>query len=319
MPSGRRLVMNRRDFLASSAIAVAVQSLPVFAASDNIKFGVASINWVPSLEQAIPLIGKLGFAGVEPFAQNVAKYRADPAALKALLDAAGLVLISCSNNGAVMSTDFLDPAKAQQTISDHVAFARNFLHFFGCDHFKISVGSRHDDTPMTAAQIKQMSTTLNEIGRQTIELGIRLAPHPLIGSPLERESEVRGVMDSTDPRYVGIVMDTGHLTLGGIDPVKIIRDYFPRIAEIHLKDTEAKYRGWTGPSYRDPRPYRVAGSANCGGVDFPAIYKMMQVRGYSGFCSLDIDGFDVNGDTADLVAANARYLTDTLHVPLAPR
>jgi sugar phosphate isomerase/epimerase len=267
----------------------------------------------------IASIGKMGFAGVEPFAHNVTKYRADPAAFKALLDAAGLVLISCSSSGAAMSTDFLDPAKAQQTISDHVAFARDFLHFFGCDHFKISIGPRRDDTPMTAAQIKQISATLNEIGRQTIDMGIRLAPHPLIGSPLEREPEVRGVMDSTDPRYVWIVTDTGHLTLGGIDPVKIIRDYFPRIAEVHIKDTEAKYRGWTGPSYRDPRPYRIAGSANGGGVDFPAIFKILRARGYRGFCSLDIDGFDIDGDTAALVAANAKYLTDVLHVPLTPR
>jgi len=52
---------------------------------------------------------------------------------------------------------------------------------------------------------------------------------------------MRWVMDHTDPKYVWMTADTGHLVLGGGDPAKIISDYFPRVSEIHLKDTYAKY------------------------------------------------------------------------------
>lgn len=100
------------------------------------------------------------------------------------------------------------------------------------------------------------------------------------------------------------------------DPLKIISDYFPRVAEVHLKDVETKYKGWRGPSYRDPRPYRVAGTPTSGGVDFPAIYRFLQRRGYNGFCSLDLDGFNFQGTTIDLVVANSRYLVSELKVPL---
>lgn len=303
----------RRDILRMMPAAAILLTGRAQAAASDIRFGVASVEWNPGFEATIPLIGKLGFAGIEPFRNAIVKYEADPAALKAQLDAAGLSLITCSAHPAVMSTDFLDPAKAQQTIADHVAFARGFLRYFGCDHFKISLGPKRGDALMTNDQLKQMAATLNAIGKQTADAGIRLAPHPLIGSPLERESEVRTIMEMTDPRYVWLTTDTGHLTLGGMDPLRIISDYFDRVAEVHLKDTDPKYRGWTGPSYRDPAPYRVMGT---GGVDFLAIYKLLISRGYKGWCSLDIDGTNIPGTTADVAAANEKYLIDRLDVPL---
>jgi inosose dehydratase len=301
-----------------AAVALAGQALKAQASS--IRYGVASVAWLPSLEETIPRVAAIGLDGIEPFRNAVQKYESDPAVLKAVLDKAGLTLITCSNiGGTIMSNDFLDPTKADQTISDHVAFARGFLRYFSCDHFKITVGGRRGDTPMTAEQLKQVASTLTAIGRQTADMGIRLAPHPSIGSPLEREQEIRAVMDLTDPRYVWLTTDTGHITIGGTDPVKLVSDYFPRVAEVHLKDVEAKYRGWTGASYRDPRPYRTMGEPAGGGVDFVALHKLLQDRGYKGWCSLDLDGTERDGNTGDIVAANAHYLTDTLKVKLRPR
>ena len=62
---------------------------------------------------------------------------------------------------------------------------------------------------------------------------------------------MRRCMELTDPKYVWMTADTGHLVLGGGDAAQIISDYFPRIAEIHLKDTYAKYSlRWTAPPDR---------------------------------------------------------------------
>ena len=91
------------------------------------------------------------------------------------------------------------------------------------------------------------------------------------------------------------------------------------MAEVHFNDVEAKYRGSSGASYRDPRPYRTMGTTVGGGVDFVGIHKLLQDRGYKGWCSLDLDGTERDGDTGDIVAANARYLTDVLKVKLTPR
>ena len=67
-------------------------------------------------------------------------------------------------------------------------------------------------------QLKRLADTLNEIGRQTIAMGIRLAPHPHIWGPMERERDVRRVMELTDPKYRGEGRGegrAGHVDAGG--------------------------------------------------------------------------------------------------------
>ena len=80
--------------------------------------------------------------------------------------------------------------------------------------------------------------------------------HPHIWGPMEREHEVRRVIELTDPKCVWLTTDTGHLTLGGMDAVRIMGDYFPRIAEVHLKDTYAKFRGNTSTADAGAAPNR---------------------------------------------------------------
>ena len=113
------------------------------------------------------------------------------------------------------------------------------------------MGSRPEGGP-SDDQLKTLANTLNEIGRQTIGFGVRLAPHPHIWGPMERDHEIRKVMALTDPR-LWLTADTAHLTLGGGDALQIITDYFPRLAEVHMKDTYPRYRGNTAtPTSRTP-------------------------------------------------------------------
>ncbi len=191
--------------------------------------------------------GRLGFDGIEPFRQHILKYLADPAALKKQCDAAGIAISSCSNGGGKgFTTNFIDRQQTAQTVKDHVAYARDFiLPVAGPTAFKFNMGRRPDGGVMTDDHIKIVAETLNEIGRQTIAFGIKAAPHPHLWGPLEREHEVRLAMELTDPAHVFMTADTAHLTLGGMDPLRIITDYYPRVAEIHYKDCLPKYRGNT--------------------------------------------------------------------------
>jgi len=91
---------------------------------------------------------------------------------------------------------------------------------------------------------------------------------------MEREHDMRTVMAHTDPKYVWLTADTAHLTLGGGDAVQIISDYFPRIAEVHMKDTYPKYRGNTSTPDAGGTPSgKPVHNLGVGGVDFPALSK----------------------------------------------
>jgi inosose dehydratase len=301
-------------------------------ANPDIRYGSTSSLWDQRhpIEWAIRRMAALGMQGIEPYARQIEAHRSNPLALKRLFDAAGVKMVDVSNGAKGQSTNFIDPDQTRKTIADHVAFARDFLQPFGCDLWKCNMGARPAQ-PTTDDQLRRLADTLNEIGRQTIAMGIRLAPHPHIWGPVEREPEVRRMMELTDPAYVWLTPDTGHLTLGGMDAVKIMGDYFPRIAEVHLKDTYAKYRGnLATPTREQHQVASVYHNLGGGGVDFPAVMKLLRDRRFKGWVLLDLDGprpgddgFDAIGGNLDLaiddyIAHNINYLRVILGVRLPP-
>ena len=298
----------------------------------DILFGTTSSIWgrQHDIVWAVKRIAALGLQGIEPYGDAIEKYRKNPMELKKIFDEAGITFIDASNGEMGQSTNFIDPGEIPKTIADHVAFARDLLQPLGSDHWKVNMGRRPPGGP-SDDQLKRLANTLNEIGRQTIAMGIRLAPHPHIWGPLERERDMRRAMELTDPKYVWMTADTGHLVLGGGDPAQIINDYFPRIAEVHLKDTYAKYRGNTStPTEEEHRAASVYHNLGGGGVDFPAVFKVLRDRHYKGWAIFDLDGprkgddgFDAIGGNLDLavddyLAHNINYLRDVLGVRLPP-
>jgi inosose dehydratase len=264
------------------------------------------------------LMQSLDFPGVEPYRGGNMTWVGRPRELKALLDAHGIRLITCSNGGPDQSTEFIDPAGRQRTIDDHVAFCRDFLSVFGCRWFKINMG-RRPTAGTTDEEIKAIAETINQLGRRTRELGITIAPHPHIWGPIERPEEVRRLLELTDPALVGWIPDTAQLNLGGGDPLQLIADYYDRLAAVHWKDSKASYRGYTGPTpsremHEQEILYKDLGA---GGVDHPGIWRLLVERGYQGWITLDLDPPRRNegeGTVEEKMRINQRYLHETLKV-----
>jgi inosose dehydratase len=305
--------MTRRQLLSLPLAAAAATA----ADPGSIRFAYSGYVWQNNVEEGIRAIARYGFHGIEPFRQHVLPYLEKPQALKNLLSEAGISLVTCSNGGP-MSIDFIDPTKVQQTIDDHVRFAQEFVRHFGCRHFKINLGRRPEGGP-TDEQLRTMARALNELGKRTNAVGVRLAPHPHIWSPLERPEEVEKVMQMTSPGYVSFVADTAHLTLGGIDPVQFIRKNYTRIVAFHFKDTEAKYRGHTGPTptQEEHRKINLYKNLGTGGVDFPAIHTVLRQRRFRGWVTLDFDPpRPGEGTIEENIEHNRKYLIDVLGVKL---
>ncbi len=351
---------SRREFLATagafagaaSAVAAlgpanawasAGQSLdPVDA---NIRYGITGALWGDWVNGNLRMwtdmgkiaadIARVGLQGFEPYGGQVGAYLGDPLSLRKVCNEAGIVLIDVGDlppgwgqaphgphpGGGVANrtSPWLDPQGNAELIARMASFARDFLAPCGCDHWKTNMGSRPEGGP-SEDQLKRLADTLNAIGERTIGYGVRLAPHPHIWGPMEREHEVRTVIELTDPRYVWLTTDTGHLTLGGMDAVKIISDYFPRIAEVHLKDTFPRFRGnKSTPTRAEFRKASVYHDLGSGGVDFPAVLKVLRDRNFKGWVALDLDAprpNDGTGSIDDNLAVNIRYLRDRLHVRL---
>ena len=68
------------------------------------------------------------------------------------------------------------------------------------------------------------------------ERGLRVALHPHHGTVVERPEDVERLLDVSG---VGLCLDTGHVMVGGGDPVAIARTAGSRVIHVHLKDADA--------------------------------------------------------------------------------
>ena len=57
--------------------------------------------------------------------------------------------------------------------------------------------------------------------------------HPETGTYVEAPWEIEEVLDRSD---IGLCLETGHMMLGGGDPVAMLRDWGDRVNHVHLKD-----------------------------------------------------------------------------------
>jgi len=288
---------------------------PHFAVGSAL-FGV----FVPIDEDQVRLVSELGFPGLELYGESMGDYVDRLPDLKALLDRYGVTLITISNRGTVNGrpVDFISPELRQETIDDHVEWVKKNHTYFGCQHFKINMG-RRSPQGTSDEDLKVLADSLNQLGQATMEMGVRLSPHPHIWGPIERPEEIHRLMELTDPRYVYLLPDTAHLNLGGGDPLELIRQYYDRIYAIHWKDTKASYRGFTGstPTREEHVKEILYKDLGTGGVDIPGIWKLLLERGYSGWITLDLDPPRPNegeGTYADKLRINHRFLKDVLKV-----
>jgi sugar phosphate isomerase/epimerase len=325
-------MLTRRSLVAGMAAAAAAHALkPLDPVDTNIYYGITGALWgdwpngalrmSTDMQHIIDTTARFGLQGIEPYSRQIVDYLNKPLVLKQMCDAAGIRLIDVGdwppmklNPNAWLSKD-----GNAELVTAMANFARDFLAPCGCDHWKTNMGPRPAGGP-SEEQLKFLAQTLNEIGRQTIKVGVRLAPHPHIWGPMEREHEMRRVMELTDPRYVWLTADTAHLTLGGGDAVKIIRDYFPRVAEVHLKDTYARYRGNTAtPTQAEHAKASLYHNLGAGGVDFPALFTLLRDRKFKGWVVYDLDAprpGDGTGGIEQNLAVNIDYLRKELGVRL---
>jgi sugar phosphate isomerase/epimerase len=345
---------NRREFisfaLALSGATVAASLLDnssVWGATPQsldpidpyIRFGITGSLWgdwpngnfrmSTDMPRIISDTARFGLQGIEPYSRQVVQFLGKPLALKRMCDAAGITLIDVGDlppvqpppgsAGSPRSNPWINADGNAELIGAMVNFAHDFLAPCGCNHWKTNMGGRPEGGP-SDDQLKTLANTLNEIGRQTIAFGVRLAPHPHIWGPMERDHEIREVMALTDPRYVWLTADTAHLTLGGGDALQIISDYFPRLAEVHMKDTYPRYRGNTAtPTQAEHQKASLYHNLGAGGVDFPAIFKVLRDRKFKGWVVYDLDAprpGDGTGGIQDNLAVNINYLRNVLHVKL---
>jgi inosose dehydratase len=124
--------------------------------------------------------------------------------------------------------------------------------------------------------------------------GLQLVFHPHCDATIETEADIEKLLALTDPRLVGLCMDTGHHLYSGGDPVGFWRRHHARMPYLHLKSMNAamldtvrrENLSWGAAVARG-----VTEEPARGAVDFEGLAAALKDTGYRGYAIVEQDMF----------------------------
>ena len=100
-------------------------------------------------------------------------------------------------------------------------------------------GAYHRPAELDPDGWKALTTNSDTLGRLLFEeYGLHLRFHPHADYHVETQAQTERFLDDTDPRYVSLCLDTGHLAYRQADVPAIIRKYPERIGYVHIKQMD---------------------------------------------------------------------------------
>ena len=102
-----------------------------------------------------------------------------------------------------------------------------------------TTGAFLEPAEVTEEEWATLIRSTNELGRIIEgEYGVRLQFHPHADSHVETQAQTERFLDETDPAFVSLCLDTGHLAYRHADVPAIIRAYPDRIGYVHIKQMD---------------------------------------------------------------------------------
>ena len=148
----------------------------------------------------------------------------------------------------------------------------------------------YDERPVLDEQgWASMFTNLDRLADLAASRGVRATLHPHVGTMVEKRDEVLRVLAGSK---IPLCLDTGHLLIGGTDPVELAAAYAGRINHVHAKDVRADLarRVQAGElTYTEAVRAGIYVPLGEGDVDFAAIVASLDSAGFDGWYVLEQD------------------------------
>jgi inosose dehydratase len=234
----------------------------------------------------------------------------DPVALTALLNSYGLRCV-----GQFAPVVLHDPD--HDPLPD-VAASLDAIVACGADVLVLAAATGadgYDARPtLDDSQWATLLANLDRLADAAADHGVLAVLHPHVGTMVETRDEVVRVLDGSAVR---LCLDTGHLLIGGTDPLQLAREVPHRIAHAHLKDVDAKLaaRVQAGElTYTEAVRRGMYTPLGAGDVDIAGIVTALRGNGFDGWFVMEQDTIldDEPTDEGPLrdVAASVTYMQD---------
>jgi inosose dehydratase len=296
----------------------------------DIEWAYALNQWKPQFddfvrreqhERALKTISIAGFTGVELTAgtgrweplgnpQQLEANFGSLAGFREFLEACGVGAVSSwfydpQQRYLEDLTPPLSPLAAADTpriVAKAVWFAEALISLGGSVLLVRAAPSAGDVEPLDDAGLDRLAACWDAVGRATLEHGVRTVLHVDFLSALRRSDALERLLTRTDAQLVGLAVDTGELTVAGIDPVAFVQRHAERIGHVQFQNAlavddsgefrqpHAEYAVRQRGGIREiPRWFAEPG-ADAGLVDFPAVTRALLAARYAGWIVVESDG-----------------------------
>jgi inosose dehydratase len=168
-----------------------------------------------------------------------------------------------------------------------------------------------------------MVASTNEIGRMVSEeYGLSLQFHPHADYHVETQAQTEQFLTDTDPRFVSLCLDTGHLAYRRADVPAIIRSFPDRIGYVHIKQMDPAI---VDRAEREGLAFgqAVALGASCeppvGLPDVPAVLAALEQLDAELFVVVEQDMYPVDFDVPLPIAIRTRTYLNSQGLGVAPQ
>jgi inosose dehydratase len=258
-----------------------------------VRIGINPLTWtnddLPELETCLKEAKLAGYEGVE----LGRKFPRDAKVLGPILKPHGLDLVSGWYSARLLERSVQDEIKAMQA---HATLLKSlgakvmvFCEVSRCVHGdrKIPLSKR---PKLAEKEWKQFSERLDAVAAELDQQGLKMAYHHHMGTVIQAEDEVDRMMDST--KNVGLLLDSGHLTFAGGDPMRALKRHAKRIVHVHCKDIRKDKLAAArkqDTSFLDAVLGDVFAVPGDGSIDFAPLLEGLAKAGYHGWLVVEAD------------------------------
>ncbi|MFI6363897.1 TIM barrel protein [Nocardia sp. NPDC050630] len=275
---------------------------PLRIAAAPISWGVCEVPGWGHVLDARTVLAEMSALGISATELGPPGYLPrHPAELCALLNDFGITAVG----GFLALPLHRDPEQAIETARANAAlFAAT-----GADVIILAAATGlggYDTRPiLSGSEWRTLIETASAVRDLAAEFGLRTTLHPHIGTYVESEAEVGRFLADSD---LDLCLDTGHLLIGGTDPVRLAQRHPDRIGHIHLKDVRNAIadRVRSGAmEYSDAVRRGIYVPLGDGDIDIEALVRSVQAAGYRGWYVIEQDTALRPEDSAELPSRDA--------------
>ena len=259
-----------------------------------VKFGTMLWNWnvdplfkFGSGTEMLDHVAKIGFDGISGLSTELLKM--DTQTAMAELSKRNLGVATCSLGRG----NFYDRSEHPKIFAEAEKNAAA-AQALGITTSMIIAPSRYMGgvNRMDSERFNALVDCWNKMGEIAANHGIKFGMHPDTGSGVWLWDEIIKVLEATDPKYVGLTVETGHMITAGKttdDIVDLMDTYAKRVVFFHLKDAIRP-----GVQVNDPPPswnvwkkrFREIGK---GEIDWERVALAIKRIGFDGWIVVELD------------------------------